>query len=339
MASIVKFTPITGVGETYGPHAYILQLDDFKFLLDCGWDTQNPDNQKSIEEKLLKYASDVDAILLSHPDIRNVGSLPRLYNILNKIKKTAKGVSKPFPHIYASKPTKKLGHLAVYDYFLNEHNTREFKDFTLDDVDNAFENIHEVKNNRPVQLLSNSNENDNKNENLEAGQQMSIRSSGLGSLSITALQCGHMIGGTMWRIIKDDEQHILYAVTYNLKKERHLNGLPLASITGSHVLRPDLMITDCGVKIQDKIPGHKTYKNGVESATTNRQYRNEALLYKIHNKLKIGGNCLIPCDSAGRILEIAALLESIWRAPRSLMDKYHLVILSNVGSNVFKGCF
>ena len=42
-----------------------------------------------------------------------------------------------------------------------------------------------------------------------------VRSSGLGSLSITPISSGHMLGGTMWRIIKDDEQHILYAVNYS----------------------------------------------------------------------------------------------------------------------------
>ena len=187
MASIVKFTPITGVGETYGAHAYILQLDDFKFLLDCGWDTENVKNQKSIYEKLEKYAHDIDCVLLSHPDIRNVGCLPKLYNILSKTKNTAKGVSKPFPPIYASKPTKIMGKFFLYDLYQNEYNTREFKHFSLDDIDDAFDHVHEVENNRPIQLLS-----------AESGNNsMSIRSSGLGSLSITAITSGHMVGGTI----------------------------------------------------------------------------------------------------------------------------------------------
>ena len=37
MTSIIKFTALSGVdGET--PPCYVLQVDEFKFLLDCGWD-------------------------------------------------------------------------------------------------------------------------------------------------------------------------------------------------------------------------------------------------------------------------------------------------------------
>ena len=37
-----------------------------------------------------------------------------------------------------------------------------------------------------------------------------------------------MIGGTMWKIVKDGEEDILYAVDYNHKKERldwHLKNI------------------------------------------------------------------------------------------------------------------
>lgn len=33
-----------------------------------------------------------------------------------------------------------------------------------------------------------------------------------------------MIGGTMWKIVKDGEEDIIYAVDYNHKKERFFNG-------------------------------------------------------------------------------------------------------------------
>lgn len=39
-------------------------------------------------------------------------------------------------------------------------------------------------------------------------------------LTITPLPAGHMIGGTLWRITKDGEEDIVYAVDYNHKKER-----------------------------------------------------------------------------------------------------------------------
>jgi cleavage and polyadenylation specificity factor subunit 2 len=39
-------------------------------------------------------------------------------------------------------------------------------------------------------------------------------------LQITPLPAGHMIGGTMWKIVKDGEEELVYAVDFNHKKER-----------------------------------------------------------------------------------------------------------------------
>ena len=40
-------------------------------------------------------------------------------------------------------------------------------------------------------------------------------------LTITPYAAGHMVGGTMWKIVKDGEEDIIYAVDYNHKKERY----------------------------------------------------------------------------------------------------------------------
>lgn len=37
MTSIIKFTALSGA-DNEGPPCYLLQMDDFCFLLDCGWD-------------------------------------------------------------------------------------------------------------------------------------------------------------------------------------------------------------------------------------------------------------------------------------------------------------
>jgi len=58
-------------------------------------------------------------------------------------------------------------------------------------------------------------------------------------LTITPLPAGHIIGGTIWKIMKIGEEDIYYAVDYNHKKERHLNGCELEKIT-----KPSLYITD-----------------------------------------------------------------------------------------------
>ena len=39
-------------------------------------------------------------------------------------------------------------------------------------------------------------------------------------LTITPQAAGHMVGGAIWKIVKDGEEVIIYAVDYNHKKER-----------------------------------------------------------------------------------------------------------------------
>ena len=54
-------------------------------------------------------------------------------------------------------------------------------------------------------------------------------------LSITPVHAGHIIGGTAWKVVKDDEEgEIVYAVDFNHKRERHLNGCALIDNTGTY---------------------------------------------------------------------------------------------------------
>ena len=41
-------------------------------------------------------------------------------------------------------------------------------------------------------------------------------------LKILPVNAGHMIGGTAWKITKDEEEHFVYAVDVNHKNEYHL---------------------------------------------------------------------------------------------------------------------
>jgi cleavage and polyadenylation specificity factor subunit 2 len=92
----------------------------------------------------------------------------------------------------------------------------DFTLFTLDDVDAAFDKIVQLKYN----------------------QSISMKGKGYG-VTLTPLPAGHMIGGTIWKIVKIGEEDIIYAVDFNHKKERHLNGCELERLQ-----RPSLLITD-----------------------------------------------------------------------------------------------
>ena len=127
MASIIRLCPVSGgVGEET-PHCYLLEVDQFTFLLDCGWD---PKFSTNITEELKKHVHKIDAVLLSYPDNLHLGALPYAVGKL--------GLSCP---IFATVPVYKMGQMFLYDLYQSRHNMEDFDLFTLDEVDRAFDMI------------------------------------------------------------------------------------------------------------------------------------------------------------------------------------------------------
>lgn len=276
MTSIIKLQPLAGA-QAEGPLCYLLQIDDFSMLLDCGWDENFSD--ATIAE-LKKHAKQVDVVLLSYPDLYHLGALAYLVGKC--------GLSCP---IYATMPVYKMGQMFMYDLYQSRNNTEEFETFTLDDVDAAFDRITQLK----------------------YSQTVNLKGKGQG-LQITPLPAGHMIGGTIWKIAKEGEDDIIYAVDYNHKKERHLNGCVMESLN-----RPSLLITDA-------------YNASYQQAR--RRLRDEQLLTTILQTLRGSGNVLVTVDTAGRVLELVQLLETMWRNPDSGLMAYSIALLNNVCYNV-----
>lgn len=76
-------------------------------------------------------------------------------------------------------------------------NYEDFDTFNLDDIDASFEKITQLK----------------------YSQSVNLKGTGQG-LQISPLPAGHLIGGTIWKIIKEAEEEIIYAVDYNHHKEK-----------------------------------------------------------------------------------------------------------------------
>ncbi|KAM6201747.1 cleavage and polyadenylation specificity factor subunit 2 isoform 2-T2 [Rhynchocyon petersi] len=276
MTSIIKLTTLSGVQEE-SALCYLLQVDEFRFLLDCGWDEHF---SMDIIDSLRKHVHQVDAVLLSHPDPLHLGALPY-----------AVGKMGLNCAIYATIPVYKMGQMFMYDLYQSRHNTEDFTLFTLDDVDAAFDKIQQLK----------------------FSQIVNLKGKGHG-LSITPLPAGHMIGGTIWKIVKDGEEEIVYAVDFNHKREIHLNGCSLEMLS-----RPSLLITDSF---------NATY------VQPRRKQRDEQLLTNVLETLRGDGNVLIAVDTAGRVLELAQLLDQIWRTKDAGLGVYSLALLNNVSYNV-----
>lgn len=276
MTSIIKLTVLSG-GQDESPLAYLLQVDEFRFLLDCGWD-----EFLSLEtiEPIKRHINQIDAVLISHPDIYHLGALPYLVG--------KGGLSCP---VYCTIPVYKMGQMFMYDLYQSRHNYEDFDLFSLDDVDAAFDKIIQLK----------------------YSQHVSLKGKGHG-LTITPYAAGHMIGGTMWKIVKDGEEDIIYAVDYNHKKERHLNGAVLETLS-----RPSLLIAD---------------SFNVLNIQARRRDRDTQLMSQILKTTRRGGNVLLAVDTAGRVLELSQLLDQLWRNPDSGLLAYSLALLSNVSYNV-----
>ncbi|XP_055375909.1 probable cleavage and polyadenylation specificity factor subunit 2 [Condylostylus longicornis] len=275
MTSIIKLQVLSGAMDE-SPPCYILQVDEVRILLDCGWDEKFDPN---FIKELKRHVNSIDAVLLSYPDVSHLGALPYIVGKL--------GLNCP---IYATIPVYKMGQMFMYDLYLSHYNMYDFNLFSLDDVDAAFDKIVQLKYNQTV----------------------SMKGKGYG-ITITPLPAGHMIGGTIWKIVKIGEEDIIYAVDFNHKKERHLNGCELEKLQ-----RPSLLITDCfNVKYQQ----------------ARRRARDEKLMTNILQTMRNSGNVLVAVDTAGRILEIAHMLDQLWKNKDSGLIAYSLAFLTNVSYN------
>lgn len=204
MTSIIKLEVISGgVGDEESGCCYLLQVDECKLLLDCGWDDSF---SLSMIRRLNKHIKSIDAVLISHPDISHLGALPFLVGKC--------GLTCP---IYATVPVSKMGEMFMYDLYASQTRYSDFDVFTLEDVDATFSKITQVKYNQTVEL---------------SGRGQGIK--------VTPLPAGHMIGGTIWKIlVKDGEEDIIYATDLNHKRERHLNGCSIETL-----IKPSLLIID-----------------------------------------------------------------------------------------------
>lgn len=135
-------------------------------------------------------------------------------------------------------------------------------------------------------------------------------------ITVTPLPAGHTIGGTIWKILKVGEEDIVYATDFNHKKERHLNGCELERLQ-----RPSLLITDAF---------------NAQYQQARRRARDEKLMTNILQTVRNNGNVLIAVDTAGRVLELAHMLDQLWKNKESGLMAYSLAMLNNVSYNVIE---
>lgn len=83
----------------------------------------------------------------------------------------------------------------MYDAFQSRSNSEEFDLFDLDDVDACFEHFKQLK----------------------YSQHYVIGGKG-GGIEITPYAAGHMIGGTVWKIVKETEEIVYLSYDFRTKQ-------------------------------------------------------------------------------------------------------------------------
>lgn len=183
--AVITFTPLYGVQSSDPCCAYLLEIDEVCILLDCGWTDQY---DVELLKPLQRVVGRVDLVLISHLDMAHMGALPYAMGKL--------GLNAP---VYGTLPVHRMGQIALYDAFqAKTKNDSDFALFSLDDVDAVFEKFKQLK----------------------YSEKLTLTSSGEGII-ITPHVAGHLIGGSLWRIMKE---------TVRLSVVEPLNVLPVRSI-------------------------------------------------------------------------------------------------------------
>lgn len=290
--SFVKFTALSGA-RSERPPCYLLEIDEAKILLDCGWtDNFEPEDLAHLR----RVAKNIDAVLLSHADLDHVGALPFAYAKL--------GLACP---TYATVPVHSMGMLACQDALLSRAAVESFDLFSTDDVKKAFERVIQLRYSQPFPLQGKSCQ----------------------GITVTAYNAGHTVGGTVWKVKKDTDE-VIYAIDYNHSRERLLNPSDLNTPNGvaEGLQRPSLMITDAANYYNVQVTRRER-----ESALLGGFAHHfviirlcfpvSQLISKIYRRtdtvvpaLKKDQSILIPCDPSSRVLELAYFLDRTWHERR-----------------------
>eukprot|EP01084_Bolivina_argentea_P170927 296155_1 len=125
MSSRIQFYSILG-SNPFEPRCFVLKVDEFKLLLDCGWNSKF--DVSDIEALHSVDLSSIDAVLLSQPDLFHLGALPYAYAKL--------GLKAP---IFATAPIWRMGQYMLMDAFVAIHQSHaNFDLFSHDDIKKVF---------------------------------------------------------------------------------------------------------------------------------------------------------------------------------------------------------
>lgn len=268
------------------PFCYLLEIDQFKLLFDCGARIIQNGLEITHLLPLKDILKELNGIFITHADIEHMGGLPFLVHL--------SGGYLPCP-IYLTSASQSMSQVLLLDILQDWSMTMQpsnvsSKDNNLDIMDIAgytrsaiqttLERMIGVKYSQPIQL---------------------------GEFVFTAFSAGHSLGGSYWRVRKGRlditaiyHDDFIYASHIFPRKDRHLNPTHLVTHVLDH--RPGVFITDA--------------TNALGTRLERKQKDTELIDMIIGHFRHETGNILIPIPPVGRVLDILLLLESTWQLHR-----------------------
>ncbi|EKD18815.1 RNA-metabolising metallo-beta-lactamase [Drepanopeziza brunnea f. sp. 'multigermtubi' MB_m1] len=307
------FCSLLGAQSESSASQSILELDGgVKVLIDVGWDeTFDVAKLKELE----KQVPTLSIILLTHATVSHIAAFAHCCKHFPLFSRIPVYATLPVislgrtlvQNIYASTPLSAtiIPHSALseasYAYSqtisANQDANILLQPPTSEEIASYFALIHPLKYSQPHQPLP------------------SPFSPPLNGLAITAYNAGHTLGGTIWHI-QHGLESIVYAVDWNQARENVLAGaawLGGAGAGGAEVIeqlrKPTALICSSRGGERHALPG-------------GRAKRDELLLEMIKTSVSQGGIVLIPTDSSARVLELAYLLEHVWRTESKDEDSH-----------------
>lgn len=313
------FTPLLGAQSASPASSSLLELDGgVKILIDVGWDSSFATSKL---DHIAQHVSTLSVILLTHPTLDHLGAYAHCCKHIPQFNKVP---------VYATIPVVNLGRALVEDLYTsskaaasvvpasalgtgnvgeegnNEGSNLLLQPPTVEEIAGYFNVINSLKYSQPHQPIPSS------------------FSPPLGGLTVTAYSAGHTLGGTIWHI-QHGLESIVYAADWNQTRENLSPGAAwLSSSTGgAEIIEPLRQPTAliCSSR-------------GIEKANPlSRKKRDETLVTLVRDTVAQGGKVLIPADSSARVLEIAFLLNQVWRenvdGPHSATYKNAHIYMAN----------
>lgn len=313
------FTPLLGAQSASPASSSLLELDGgVKILIDVGWDSSFATSKL---DHIAQHVSTLSVILLTHPTLDHLGAYAHCCKHIPQFTKIP---------VYATIPVVNLGRALVEDLYTsskaaasvvpasalgtgnageegnNEGSNLLLQPPTVEEIAGYFNAINSLKYSQPHQPIP------------------SPFSPPLGGLTVTAYSAGHTLGGTIWHI-QHGLESIVYAADWNQTRENLSPGAAwLSSSTGgAEIIEPLRQPTAliCSSR-------------GIEKANPlSRKKRDETLVTLVRDTVAQGGKVLIPADSSARVLEIAFLLNQVWRenidGPHSATYKNAHIYMAN----------